>query len=102
MLTLVDVWKDTTLGDGNVTEELVQLFVVADGELKVTGDNTGLLVVTRGVAGQFENFGSQVLENGCEIDGSTSTDTLGIVTLAEKTVNTTDGESQTGLGRSPI
>lgn len=30
----------------------------------------------------------------------TSTDTLGVVTLAEKTVNTTDGESKTRLGRT--
>lgn len=30
----------------------------------------------------------------------TSTDTLSVVTLAEKTVNTTDGESKTRLGRT--
>jgi hypothetical protein len=32
----------------------------------------------------------------------TSTDTLGVVTLAEKTVNTTDGESKTRLGRTAV
>jgi len=67
----VDVWKDTTLGDGDVTKELVQLLIVADGELKVTRDDTGLLVVTSGVASQLEDFGSQVLKNGSEVDGST-------------------------------
>ncbi len=30
----------------------------------------------------------------------TSTNALSVVALAEKTVNTTDRESQTGLGRS--
>jgi len=96
----VNVGKDTTLGDGDVTEKLVQLLVVADGELKVARDNTGLLVVAGSVASQLENLSSEVLENGSEVDGSTGTDTLGIVTLAEKTVDTADGECETGLGRA--
>ena len=69
--TLVNVGKDTTLGDGDVSEKLVQLLIVADGELKVTRDDTGLLVVTSGVSGQLEDFGSQVLENGSEVDRGT-------------------------------
>jgi len=69
--TLVDVGENTTLGDGDVSEKLVQLLIVADGELKVTRDDTGLLVVTSGVASQLEDFGSQVLKNGSEVDGST-------------------------------
>ena len=70
-LTLVNVGEDTTLGDGDVAEQLVQFLVVADGELEMTGDDTGLLVVTGGVASQFEDFSSQVLKDGCEVDGST-------------------------------
>ena len=99
-LTLVDVGEDTALGDGDVTQELVQLLIVADGELKMTGDDTRLLVVARGVASELENLGSEVLENGSEVDRSTGTDTLGVVTLAEETVDTANGESQTGLRRS--
>lgn len=67
----MNVGEDTTLGDGDVSEKLVQLLVVADGKLKVTGDDTGLLVVTSGVTGQLEDFGSQVLKNGSEVDGGT-------------------------------
>jgi len=70
-LTLVNVGKDTTLGDGNVAEKLVQLLVVADGELKVTRDDTGLLVVAGSVAGQLEDLSSQVLKDSGEVDGST-------------------------------
>ena len=98
--TLVNVGEDTTLGDGDVAEQLVQLLVVPDGELKVTGDDTGLLVVARSVTGQLEDFGSEVLKDGSEVDGSTSTDTLSVVALAKETVDTTDGESETGLGRT--
>jgi hypothetical protein len=96
--TLVDVGQNTTLGDGDVSEKLVQLLVVADGELQVTGDDTGLLVVTSGITSQLEDFGSQVLEDSSEVDGSTGTDTLSVVALAKKTVDTTDGECETGFG----
>ena len=96
----MNVGEDTTLGDGDVAEKLVQLLIVADGELEMTGNDTGLLVVAGSVTGQLEDFSSKVLEDGGEVDGSTGTDTLGVVALAEKTVDTTDREGETGLGRT--
>lgn len=98
--TLVDVGKDTTLGNGDVTQELVQLLIVADGKLKVTRDDTGLLVVTGGVTSQFQDFSGQVLQDGSEVHGGTGTDTLSVVALAEQTVDTANREGQTGLGRT--
>ena len=88
------------MGDGDVSEKLVQLLVVPDGELKMAGNDTGLLVVAGSVTGQLKNLSRQVLEDSGEVDGSTGTDTLGVVALAEKTVDTTDGESETSLGRT--
>lgn len=70
-LTLVNVGEDTTLGDGDVAQKLVQLLIVADGELEMAGNDTGLLVVTSGVTGQLEDFSCEVFEDGCEVDGST-------------------------------
>lgn len=67
----MNVGEDTTLCDGDVAEKLVQLLVVADGELKVARDDTRLLVVTSGVTGQLEDFSSEVLEHCSEVDGST-------------------------------
>lgn len=96
--TLVDVGQNTTLGDGDVTQELVQLLIVPDGELEVTGNDTRLLVVTGGVASQLEDLSCEVLEDGSEVDGCAGTDTLGVVALAEQTVDTADGERQTSLG----
>jgi len=98
----VDVGEDTALGNGDVPEELVQFLVIADGELEMTGDDTRLLVVTGGVASQLEDLGSEVLENGSEVDGSASTDTLSVVALPQESVDTTDGERETGLGRSRL
>ena len=94
----LDVGQDTTLGDGHAGQKLVQLLVVADGQLKVTGDDSGLLVVTGGVSCQLQNFGGEVLEHGSQVDGGSSSNTLGIVALAEKTVDTADGELKSGTG----
>ena len=73
-----------------------------DSELQVTGDDTGLLVVASGVTGQLEDLSGEVLENGGEVDRSTGTNTLSVVALAQETVNTTDGEGETGLGRTAV
>jgi hypothetical protein len=67
----VDVWQNTTLCDRDVAEQLVQLLIVSDGELQVTGDDTCLLVVACSVTSKLEDFGCEVLKDGCEVDGST-------------------------------
>jgi hypothetical protein len=87
-----NVGEDTTLRDDDVAEELVELLVVADGKLKVTGDDTRLLVVTGGVTGKLEDLGGEVLKDGGEVDGGTRTDALGVVALLQETVDTTNGD----------
>jgi len=99
---LVNIGQDTTLRNGDVTQKLVQLLVVADGELEMPGNDTGLLVVARSVASQLKNFGREILEDGSEVDGSARTDALRVVALSEQTVDTTDREGQTSLGGSSL
>lgn len=67
----MNVGQNTTLGDCDVTEQLVQLLVVADGELKMARNDTGLLVVTGSIASQLENLSSQILKDGSEVDRGT-------------------------------
>ena len=98
----LDVGEDSTLGNGNSSEQLVQLLVITDGELKVTGDDPGLLVVTGSVASQLEDLSSQVLHDGSHVDWGTSTDTGSIVTLAEKTVDTSNGELKSSTARPAL
>ena len=92
----MDVWQDTTAGDGDGGQELAELLVVPDGELEMTGDDPGLLVVTGSVASQLEDLSSEVLHDGSKVDGSSSTNTGSIVSLAEQTVNTSNGELKSG------
>jgi hypothetical protein len=88
----LDVGEDSTLGDGDSSEQFVQLLVVTDGQLKVTGDDPGLLVVTGSISSQLEDLSCQVLHDGGHVDWGTSSHTLSIVSLAEQTVDTSNGE----------
>ena len=63
----MDVGKDTTLGDGDVSEKLVQLFIVADGELEVTRDDTVLLGFAGGVPSRLGDLCGEEPEDGREV-----------------------------------
>ena len=78
----LNVWQDTTLGNGDSGQKFVELLVITDGELKMTGDDPGLLVVTGSIASELEDLSSEVLHNGSQVHWGTSTYTLGIVSLA--------------------
>jgi hypothetical protein len=77
----------------------------------MTWNDTMLLVVTSGVTSEFKNFGSEIFENRSKIyflksqrkvvkeseshTGCAGANTLGIVSLLQKTVDTTDRELET-------
>ena len=48
------------------------------------GDDPGLLVVPGRVPSELEYLGSEVLHHGGQVDWGTSTNPLGVVTLAEQ------------------
>jgi hypothetical protein len=88
----LDVGEDTALGDGDSGQQLVQLLVVTDGQLEVAGDDPALLVVAGSVASQLEDLSRQVLHDRSHVDGGAGSHTLGVVALAEETVDTSHGE----------
>ena len=73
----MDVRENTTGRDGGSAEELVELLVVADGELHVAGRDAALLVVA-GVTGELKDLSAEVLEDGRHVDGGTATDAGGV------------------------
>ena len=98
----LDVGQDSALGNGHSSQQLVQLLVIADGELRtlrsrepngqlrenvylqMSGNDPGLFVVPGSVAGQLEDLCGQVLHDGGEVDRGSGSHTLGVVSLAEK------------------
>ena len=94
----MDVGKNTTRGNGDTSEQLVQLLIVLDGKSDVTGHDTALLVVPGSVSGELQDLGAQVLEHGSEVDGGTGSHTGGVLALTKVTSDTSDGELKSSLG----
>ena len=93
----VDVGEDTTGGDGDGAKKLGELLIVADGQLDVAGHDAGLLVVAGGVAGELEDLGGEVLEDGSEVHGGTGTDAGGVLADLEVARDAADGELEARL-----
>ena len=53
----MDVRENTSGRDRDVSEQFVELLIVTDGELNVTGDDSGTLVVSGGISSQLEDLG---------------------------------------------
>jgi len=96
----VDVGEDTTSSDSGVGEESVQFLVVADSELDVTGNDSGLLVVLGGITSELEDLSGEVLKDGSEVHGGTSTDALSEAASLEEAGDSADGELETSLAGS--
>ncbi len=92
----LDVGQDTSLGNGDAREQLVQLLVVTDGELQVTGNDPALLVVAGSIACQLQDLSGQVFHDSSEVHWGTCTNSLGIVALPQVTMDTSHGELKTG------
>ncbi len=92
----LDVGQDSSLCQGDPGQQLVELLVVADGQLQVAGDDPGLLVVPGGVAGQLQDLGGQVLQHGGQVDGGAGAHALGVVSLAQEPVDSPHGELEAG------
>ena len=94
----LDVGQYTTLGDGDTGEKFVQLLIVSDGELEMTGNDPRFLVVTGGISCQLENLSCEVLHDGGQVDWGSGSYTLGIVAFAQMTMDTSNGELKSGPG----
>ena len=94
----LDVGEDTSLGDGDSGQKFVQLLVVTDGQLEMSGDDPGLLVVTGSVTCELKNLSCEVFKNGSQVDGGSCSDTLGVVSFPQETVDTSDGELESSPG----
>ena len=77
----LNVRKDSSLGDGDSAEKFVQLLVVFNGQLEMSGVNSSFFVIPGSVSSQLKNLSAQIFKNGCEINGGTSSDTVSVVAL---------------------
>ena len=95
----MDVRDDTTASNGGLNKG-VKLLVAADGELQVARSDSLHLEVFASVASKLENLRSEVLEDGCRIDGGCSTDAAACAnSTLEEPVDSSDRELNKKIGK---
>ena len=95
----VDVGQHTSWCNRYSSQQTVQFLIILYGKSNVTGNNTGLLVVTSCVSSKFQNFGAKVFKNGSKVYRRSSSHTRCVLALTQVTTDTTNGELQSCLGR---
>ena len=98
----MDVGDDTTLSDGDTSEELGELFIVSDGELKMSRNDSRLLVVSGGVTSEFNDLSGEVLEDSGHVDGSAGTDSVSPVASSKHSVDSSNRELESSSGGSGL
>ena len=96
----MDVGENATGSDGGAAQKSVELLVVADGELNVTGHNSGLFVVLGGVTGKLEDLSCEVLKDGGEVHWGTGTDALSVSALLHEASDSSNWELKSSFGCS--
>ncbi|CAN0214711.1 unnamed protein product, partial [Hapterophycus canaliculatus] len=84
--------------DGHLAKKLVELLVVADGQLDVAGDDARFLVVAGSVASQLKHLSSQVLEHSGQVHRSAGAHAGGVLAPLQETSDTPHRELKAGLG----
>uniref|UniRef100_A0A8C3B767 Histone H2A n=1 Tax=Cairina moschata TaxID=8855 RepID=A0A8C3B767_CAIMO len=93
----LDVGQHPALRDGDLAQQLVELLVVADGQLQVAGDDARLLVVAGRVARQLQDLGRQVLQHGRQVHRGAGAHPLRVVALAQQPVHAAHGNKKTRI-----
>ena len=62
----------------------------------MSGDDSSLLVVLGGISGELEDLSGEVLKDGSQIDGGSSTNSFSVVGMSEESSNSSDGELKSG------
>ena len=82
----VDVGQNSSLGDGDSSKQWVELLIVPDGELEMTGNDPLLLVVPGSVPSQLEDLGGQVFHHSGHVNRCAGAHPLGVVAFPEEFV----------------
>ena len=68
----MDVWENSTAGNGGILKKLVQFFVVSYGQLNVSWDNSWFFAILGSITSELENFSSEVLKDCSEVNWGSS------------------------------
>lgn len=90
----MDVGQHSTRGDGDLAKQLAQLFIIANSQLDVPGNDPGLLVVTGCIASKLQDLSREVFQYCCQVDWGASSNSGSILALLKVASDTPDRELQ--------
>ena len=96
----MNVRQDTTLSDRHIGQQLAELFIIADSKLKMTRNDSSLLIVSCSISCQLQNFSTQIFKNSSKINRSSTSNTACITALAQITRDTANRELKTCFRRA--
>ena len=91
----LNVGQDASLSNGNTSQKFVELLIIPDGQLQVSGNDPGFLVVSGSIASKFQDFGSKVLHDCGEVNRGSCINRIGVVSLLQETMDTADRKLKT-------
>ena len=94
----MNIRKNTTRSNRHIPKKLIQLLIILHREGNMPGHNPTLLIIPRGIPRQLKDFGTEVLEDGSEVDGCPASDARSVFSLAEESPDTADGELEACFG----
>jgi hypothetical protein len=94
----MNVWKDSTSSDSDSTQQLVQFFIILDGQGNVAGNDAALLVITGSITSKLKNLSTQVLENSGKVHWCTRPHSSSVFAIAQVASDTANRELETSLG----
>jgi len=95
----VNARNNTPRSDGDPLQQLVDLVIMADGELEVPGVDGGPLALLAHVPSQLNQLGSEILHDGGQVDGNVSLHPVGhtvVVAFLQVFLESQNGEDNAG------
>lgn len=96
----LDIWDDTAVWDCDPCQKFVELLIVFHCQQDVARSDALLLVVTAGVSCQLQDFGAEVLQDGCEVHRRAVANSLSVVAFPQQPVDSADRERDPCSGRA--
>ena len=59
----VNIGQNATRSNRHIPQQFVEFFIILHGQGNMAGNDASLFVVAGSVAGQFQNFGTQIFQN---------------------------------------
>nr|GMC80576.1 uncharacterized protein LOC109180572 [Ipomoea batatas] len=95
--SLMDIGQNTPIGNSHITQKLAKLFIIPHSQLNLPWYYAILLVVPCCIPSQFQHLSSEILKNSSEINRSSGTNTLGVLSSLEESSDPADRELEPHL-----